>query len=84
MNLKLFPVLCAASLALQPPAATAAPATPDDPGKVNLHPALIVEEGIGEVVVYVSDDFRRSTPFAAEPLDVITIQRVNPGDASTA
>jgi hypothetical protein len=59
-----------------------APAEPaPEPGKTNLHPALITEEGIGEVVVYVSDDFRRSAPMAAEPLDVITLQRTNPGDA---
>ncbi|HEU0098707.1 MAG TPA: hypothetical protein VFQ67_08010 [Allosphingosinicella sp.] len=77
MNPNLVPIVCAALAALQ---STAAPA-PSAQDKNDLHPALIAEEGIGDVVVYLSDDFRRSAPAAAEPLNVITIERSNPGDA---
>jgi hypothetical protein len=82
VRLELATAFCAVLGAAQPAAAqpTAAPAE-ERPARADLHPALLAEAGIGDVVVYLSDDFRRSAPAAAEPLQVITIQRGNPGDA---
>lgn len=82
MSLKLVTALCASLAAAQPSAAPAQAApTRAAADKADLHPALISQPGLGDVVIYLSDDFRRSAPIAAEPLNVITLQRSNPGDA---
>jgi hypothetical protein len=82
VRLMFAPALCALLATAQPAAAPAQPAAAAaQPGEANLRPAFIAEPGIGDVVFYVSDTFRKSAPTAPEPLNVITIRRSNPGDA---
>ncbi len=70
-------LLCAAAASALPSAGAAQTA----PNTVELQSALIAEEGLGDVAVYVSDAFLRSAPLAPEPLSVITLHRSNGGDA---
>ncbi|MBC9034318.1 hypothetical protein IAG41_18165 [Sphingomonas sp. JC676] len=77
MRFEFIVALCASLMALQPSPVSAQPAA----SEISLHPAWIVEEGIGDVIVYLSDDFRKSAPLDAEPLNLVTIHRSNPGDA---
>lgn len=64
-------------IALQPSPVSTQSAAPG----ISLHPAWIVEEGFGDVIVYLSDDFRKFAALDAEPLNLITIHRSNRGDA---
>lgn len=65
-----------ASLLLSSPA-SAQSATPE----LSMRPAWITEDGFRDVIVYITDDFRKAAPAAAAPLNVVTIRRSNPGDA---
>jgi len=68
---------CALAAPLQLSPASAQSTTPE----LSMRPAWVTEPGAGDLIVYITDDFRKSSPLAPQPLNVVTIQRSNPGDA---
>lgn len=72
-------ILAAGLLSLPLQAAPAAAQAADQ--SYSMRPSWITEEGYGDVIVYMADNFRLSAPVAPEPLNVVTIRRSNPGDA---
>lgn len=76
MRLGSIVAACALVMPLQSAPASAQSTTPE----LSMRPAWITEPGAGDLIVYITDDFRKSAPIAPQPLNVVTIRRANPGD----